>query len=101
MASGCSAQAFVLEPGTYVEIGVETGQSMALANAQTLCVGIDPEPVISSELPPRCEIFSQTSDAFFEQYDVKELLEQHAPPTQGLPEDKIGYVPVMLSTQAK
>ncbi len=65
-----------LEPETYVEIGVETGQSMALANAQTLCIGIDPEPVISRELPPRCEIFAQTSDTFFEQHDVKALLEQ-------------------------
>ncbi|VAW79662.1 Glucans biosynthesis glucosyltransferase H, partial [hydrothermal vent metagenome] len=67
-----------LEPETYVEIGVETGQSMALANPQTVCIGIDPEPKISQELPPKCKIFSQTSDSFFEQNDVKDLLGQHA-----------------------
>lgn len=65
-----------LMPKTYVEIGVETGQSMALANTGTDCIGIDPEPKISNELPPKCAIFPQTSDSFFEQHNVKALLGQ-------------------------
>lgn len=66
----------LLKPATYLEIGVETGQSMALAQPETRCIGIDPEPCISSPLPPRCDIFPQTSDSFFEQSDVRSLLEQ-------------------------
>jgi tetratricopeptide (TPR) repeat protein len=66
-----------LKPETYIEIGVETGQSMALADSQTLCIGVDPEPKISQQLPPRCKIFSQTSDSFFDQYNINELLGQH------------------------
>ncbi len=65
-----------LKPATYLEIGVETGQSMALAQPETRCIGIDPTPCISVPLPPRCDIFSQTSDAFFEQSDVRALFEQ-------------------------
>lgn len=65
-----------LKPETYLEIGVETGQSIALADSQTLCIGVDPEPKISRDLPPKCRIFSQTSDSFFDQYDVRELLGQ-------------------------
>lgn len=65
-----------LKPATYLEIGVETGQSMSLAQPETRCIGIDPAPCISVPLPPRCDIFSQTSDTFFEQSDVHSLLEQ-------------------------
>jgi hypothetical protein len=65
-----------LRPATYLEIGVETGQSMALAQPETRCAGIDPAPCISHPLPPRCEIFAQTSDSFFEQFDVRELFGQ-------------------------
>jgi hypothetical protein len=67
-----------LRPGTYLEIGVETGQSMSLAEPETRCIGIDPEPRISKTLPTLCEIFSQTSDSFFEQYDVCKLFGQRA-----------------------
>jgi len=66
-----------LKPETYIEIGVETGQSMALAGPETLCIGIDPEPKISVDLPPKCTLFSQTSDSFFDQHNVGELLQQH------------------------
>ncbi|MDT8387415.1 MAG: tetratricopeptide repeat protein [Thiogranum sp.] len=63
-----------LKPANYVEIGVETGQSMALAEPRTRCVGVDPEPRIQVALPPRCEIFAQTSDAFFAEQNLHELL---------------------------
>ena len=65
-----------LKPANYIEIGVETGQSMALAMAETQCIGIDPQPKITAELPPRCEIFSTTSDAFFEHNDLAQLFNQ-------------------------
>ncbi len=65
-----------LKPATYLEIGVETGQSMALAQPETRCIGIDPAPCISIPLPPRCDIFAQTSDSFFDQSDVRNLFEQ-------------------------
>lgn len=66
-----------LKPETYLEIGVETGQSMALALADTHCIGVDPEPRISHTLPPRCDIYAQTSDTFFAQYNPRELFGQH------------------------
>jgi predicted O-methyltransferase YrrM len=67
-----------LKPATYLEIGVETGQSMALAEPATRCIGIDPAPCVTHTLPPRCDIFAQTSDSFFEQFDVCELLGHQA-----------------------
>jgi tetratricopeptide (TPR) repeat protein len=65
-----------LKPATYLEIGVETGESMAQAGPQTRCIGIDPEPKIRYALPPNCDIYAQTSDSFFEQFDVRELFSQ-------------------------
>ena len=67
-----------LKPATYLEVGVETGQSMALAEPETRCIGIDPAPCVSETLPPHCKIFAQTSDAFFEQFDARKLLGSHA-----------------------
>lgn len=33
-----------LEPTTYLEIGVAAGESLSLAHADTLCIGVDPDP---------------------------------------------------------
>lgn len=62
-----------LAPATYLEIGVETGESLSQACAQTHCIGIDPAPQIRYPLPPRCDIYSLTSDAFFAQFDPQAL----------------------------
>jgi tetratricopeptide (TPR) repeat protein len=64
----------LLQPRTYVEIGVSTGDSIRLAASATLAIGIDPEPAIAALLPPNVRIFRQASDAFFERGDVQAQL---------------------------
>ncbi len=59
-----------LKPTRYVEIGVETGRSLALAQPPTIAVGIDPTPEISYEFVAPTLIYSMTSDAFFAAYDL-------------------------------
>ena len=54
----------VLEPRFYLEIGVETGASLALARCPA--IGIDPEPRLGFELPPTARIVRLTSDDFFD-----------------------------------
>ena len=63
-----------LRPKTYVEIGVETGSSLALAPPGALMIGVDPRPIISRPLPPTVTIYAETSDEFFERRDVRALL---------------------------
>src|ERR1700704_137929 len=54
-----------LRPRTYLEIGVETGQSIALARRETRAIGIDPEPKITERLAPGTSICATTSDEDF------------------------------------
>ncbi|HWA71417.1 MAG TPA: class I SAM-dependent methyltransferase [Polyangiaceae bacterium] len=55
-----------LKPRSYLEIGVESGKSLALARHSTLSIGIDPNPHVPSQaLPPGAQLFAETSDAFF------------------------------------
>ncbi|MGH8675174.1 MAG: class I SAM-dependent methyltransferase, partial [Burkholderiales bacterium] len=63
-----------LRPRTYVEIGVETGNSIALASPATRAIGIDPTPLISRPLSPNTTIYAETSDDFFARRDVRALL---------------------------
>ena len=60
-----------LAPRTYVEIGVDTGQSLALVQRGTLALGIDPEPKIALALPAGARIFAETSDDFFARRNVR------------------------------
>lgn len=63
-----------LEPESYVEIGVNHGNSLALAKKDTKVVGIDPNPLITNTIKSRAKIYPMTSDEFFESYDLfKEL----------------------------
>ncbi len=57
----------LLTPGTYLEIGVQHGQSMNLACRTTKCFGVDPSPDIRFPLNPDAEIFQCTSDRFFQE----------------------------------
>src|SRR3989475_11167044 len=60
-----------LRPRTYLEIGVETGQSIALARPETRAIGIDPEPKITERLAPDTSIHATTSDEYFAVHDVR------------------------------
>src|SRR5215471_9315887 len=60
-----------LRPRTYLEIGVATGQSIALARPETRAIGIDPEPRVAAPLGPHVAIRAATSDAYFERHDVR------------------------------
>ncbi|WP_323696938.1 class I SAM-dependent methyltransferase [Thiorhodovibrio litoralis] len=62
-----------LKPTTYLEIGVESGQSLGQAQPPTKCIGIDPAPTINADLTAWTKIFSQSSDDFFHAHDVNEL----------------------------
>src|SRR6185295_576515 len=59
------------KPRTYLEIGVDVGNSLKLVKAPTLAIGIDPEPKIDFALEPNQRVFAETSDAFFAGHDVR------------------------------
>ena len=65
----------ILRPRRYLEIGVETGATLAYAKAAVIAVGIDPD---SSKLqpdlvPPCARVFHQPSDDFFAQHSREEI----------------------------
>ncbi len=63
-----------LRPANYVEIGVETGKSLAYARPPTRCIGIDPEPRIECSFSAPTRIYTETSDDFFRKYDLRAKL---------------------------
>lgn len=63
-----------LRPETYVEIGIFTGTTLALARPPTIAVGIDPHPSISSPLKTQTHVFPETSDEFFANRRLEALL---------------------------
>lgn len=60
-----------LHPRTYLEIGVETGQTLCLARPETRAIGIDPEPVVSHALSPGTTVHAVTSEEYFARHDVR------------------------------
>lgn len=64
-----------VKPATYVEIGVETGQSLRFAQNPTRAIGIDPDIRIVHSQECWVKLFKQTSDAFFEQHDLQRLFD--------------------------
>jgi hypothetical protein len=64
----------ILKPENYVEIGINTGESLAAAAPGTLCIGIDPEPRLDEPPPANTRIFPMTSDEFFAHHDLAELV---------------------------
>ncbi len=61
----------LLQPRTYLEIGVADGSSIALARPETRAIGIDPDPKVDRPLGPRTEICATTSDQYFATHDVR------------------------------
>ena len=60
-----------LRPRTYVEIGVERGESIRLVSPETRALGVDPQPQIPFAVAPNVRIFARASDEFFAQNDVR------------------------------
>lgn len=54
-----------LRPRVYLEIGVESGASLALARPPTRAVGIDPAPMPTATFTAETSIFAMPSDHFF------------------------------------
>ena len=68
---------FFLQPKTYVEIGVQRGDSFRLAGSLTVSVGIDPKPKLTHQVPLNSKIFPVTSDEFFQSYNLLTELKGH------------------------
>ncbi len=61
-----------LSPDNYVEIGCRLGKSISLSRCQS--IAIDPDFEIKVEVKAPTRFYKVTSDEFFQQYNVKELL---------------------------
>lgn len=58
----------ILKPNIYMEIGVQYGTSLVLAEHSSMAIGVDPEPLIgfTANIRPNQSVFSMTSDDWFE-----------------------------------
>lgn len=69
----------VFKPGVYLEIGVSTGSSIALAGKADIAIGVDPElSGCIAELGPNTRLFAATSDDFFATLDRTDVLRDRA-----------------------
>ena len=66
-----------LQPRTYLEIGVEDGHTLSLANPPTRAIGIDPQPRSMPLFRAETQIFPETSDAFFADGHARSSLGAH------------------------
>jgi len=70
----------LLRPRSYFEIGVETGATLAFAQAAERAIGIDPDAskLRRDLVPPSARVFHETSDAFFERMTREQALGAHS-----------------------
>lgn len=61
-------------PRTYLEIGMLTGATLALARPETMVIGVDPLPAVWTKINADAQLFFETSDDFFAQHDIPRLL---------------------------
>jgi hypothetical protein len=64
-----------LRPKSYIEIGVNTGASIVLANPPTVAVGIDPEARLLNTPKTVCKMFRFASDEYFATRDPRQDIE--------------------------
>ena len=69
----------LLDPTTYLEIGVCEGDSLTLVRPPTVAVGVDPEPRISKPISVECHLYRETSTEFFKHRDVRKLFGGRGP----------------------
>jgi hypothetical protein len=68
-----------LAPRTYLEIGVETGGTLALATGASLAVGVDPADYpLEHALPAGASVVRETSDAFFANRTRESVFGEHS-----------------------
>lgn len=59
-----------LKPATYLEIGIDQGDSFEIVRPETVALGVDPNPRPQKSLGPNQRVIALTSDEFFERGDV-------------------------------
>jgi hypothetical protein len=64
----------ILQPRTYLEIGIRNGDAFRFSSRKTLSVGIDPNIKLNYAINPDSKMFNMTSDEFFCKYDLNEIL---------------------------
>jgi len=69
----------ILQPRTYLEVGVETGATLGFARLAERAVGIDPDASqLQRELLPACaRVFSVPSDDFFASHTPEQIFGEH------------------------
>lgn len=63
----------ILRPARYLEIGIRNGDSLRLALPETMCIGVDPAPLLNQPLHSNTRIFSLTSNEFFRSQTVEDI----------------------------
>ncbi len=61
-----------LQPGVYLEIGIESGRTLSLARPPTKAIGVDPKPDLQYTFQASTQIFELTSDEFFSAHEVRQ-----------------------------